>query len=118
MMVMFLSIEMMLQGVSLSLVAWGRYHNDLGGQMLVLFMIAVAACEAAVALAMVLTLFERTGKLDIAAWHSLREADQPPLEEEELPPEPNDQPAQWPHLPPAGIAPPSPDEKEEYRRRV
>ncbi len=50
---------MMLQGVSLSLVAWGRYHNDLGGQMLVIFIIAVAACEAAIALAVVLMLFER-----------------------------------------------------------
>ena len=104
MIVMFLSIEMMLQGVSLSLVAWGRYHNDLGGQMLVLFMIAVAACEAAVALAMVLTLFERTGKLDIAAWHALREADQPPLEEEELPPEPADHRTQRPIGPGQRIA--------------
>ncbi len=59
MIVMFLSAEMMLQGVSLSLVAWGRYHNDLGGQMLVVFIIAVAACEAAIALALVLMLFER-----------------------------------------------------------
>ena len=35
MIVMFLSAEMMLQGVSLSLVAWSRFHNDFGGQMLV-----------------------------------------------------------------------------------
>ena len=55
----------MLQGVSLSLVAWGRYHNDWGGQMLVLFIIAVAACEAAIALALILMLF-RTA----AAWTS------------------------------------------------
>ena len=57
MIVMFLSAEMMLQGVSLSLVAWSRFHNDFGGQMLVMFIIAVAACEAAIALALVLTLF-------------------------------------------------------------
>ena len=118
MIVMFLSAEMMLQGVSLSLVAWGRYHNDLGGQILVIFIIAVAACEAAIALAMVLTLFERTGKLDIAAWQALREADQPLLEEDELPPEPEDRPAVWPHLAPAGVQPAGPGEKEEYRRRV
>ena len=48
--VMFLSTELMLQGVSLSLVAWSRFRNDWGGQMLVIFIIAVAACEAAVAL--------------------------------------------------------------------
>ena len=87
MIVMFLSAEMMLQGVSLSLVAWGRYHNDLGGQMLVIFIIAVAACEAAIALALVLMLFERKGNLDIAKWQELRESNQPPFEEEPLPPE-------------------------------
>ena len=62
MIVMFLSAEMMLQGVSLSLVAWGRFHNDFGGQVLVLFIIAVAACEAAVALALILMLWRRSGK--------------------------------------------------------
>ena len=52
MIVMFLSVEIMLQGVSISLAAWGRFHNDWNGQVLVLFMIGVAACEAAVALAL------------------------------------------------------------------
>ncbi|MGD0899433.1 MAG: NADH-quinone oxidoreductase subunit NuoK [Thermoguttaceae bacterium] len=118
MIVMFLSAEMMLQGVSLSLVGWGRFHGDLGGQMLVLFIIAVAAAEAAIALALVVTLFERSGKLDIAAWHELREANQPPFEEEELPPEPSDQPALWPHLAPAGLEPKTIDEKEKYRPTI
>ena len=44
--VMFLCAEMMLQGVSLSLVAWGRHHHNWDGQSLVIFVIAVAACEA------------------------------------------------------------------------
>ena len=79
MIVMFLSAEIMLQGVSLSLVAWSRFHNDFGGQMLVVFIIAVAACEAAVALALVVTLFDRRGNLDVAAWQLLREANQPPF---------------------------------------
>lgn len=47
MIIIFLAAEMMLQGVSLSLVAWARYHNDFGGQMFVVFIITVAACEAA-----------------------------------------------------------------------
>ena len=85
MIVMFLSAEMMLQGVSLSLVAWGRFRNDFGGQMLVIFIIAVAACEAAIALAMIVMLFQRNGKLDIAAWHELREANQPAFVDEALP---------------------------------
>ena len=35
--VMFLCAEMMLQGISVSLIAWGRFHGDWGGQMLVGF---------------------------------------------------------------------------------
>src|ERR671925_193210 len=68
MIVMFLCAEMMLQGVSVSLVAWGRYHNDWGGQALVIFILTIAACEAGIALALVLMLFQRTGRLDIAGW--------------------------------------------------
>jgi NADH-quinone oxidoreductase subunit K len=117
MIVMFLSAEMMLQGVSLSLVAWSRFHNDFGGQMLVIFIIAVAACEAAVALAMVMMLFQRSGKLDIAGWQDLREADQPPFQEQELPPPSAESPA-WPHLPPAGVQPQVPREEIERRWHV
>ena len=118
MIVMFLSAEMMLQGVSLSLVAWGRYYHDLGGQMLVIFIIAVAACEAAIALAIVLMLFERKGHLDIAAWDELRESNQPPFEEEPLAPETGDEPKEWPHLTPAGVLPESVAERESYRPEV
>ncbi len=117
MIIMFLSAEMMLQGVSVSLVAWSRFHNDFGGQMLVVFIIAVAACEAAVALALILTLFQRNGKLDIAAWQQLREADQPPWVEEELPP-PASQAPEWPQLPPAGVQPEIPKDELQRRRHV
>ncbi len=117
MIVMFLSAEMMLQGVSVSLVAWSRFHNDFGGQMLVVFIIAVAACEAAIALAMILMLFQSTGKLDIAAWQALREANQPPWEEEELPPQAA-APLDWPLLPPAGVQPEIPPDQLEHRPHV
>jgi len=115
--VMFLAAEMMLQGISVSLMAWSRYHNDFGGQMLVIFIIAVAACEAAVALALVTTLFQRRGHLDVAAWHQLREANQPPFVEPPVP----EQPAAgepWPKLPPAGVPPAVPPEKTDYRPKV
>jgi NADH-quinone oxidoreductase subunit K len=42
MIVMFLCAEMMLQGVSVSLVAWGRYHNNWDGQALVIFILTVS----------------------------------------------------------------------------
>jgi len=118
MIVMFLSAEMMLQGVSLSLVGWGRYYNDLGGQMLVIFIIAVAACEAAIALALVLMLFERKGNLDIAAWEELRESNQPPFEEEPQSPEGEEEPAHWPKLTPSGILPQTVAEKDSFRSKV
>ncbi len=72
--VMFLSAELMLQGISVSLVAWSRYHGDFGGHVLVIFVLSVAACEAAIALVFVLQAFMRTGRLDSAAWQTLREA--------------------------------------------
>ena len=47
--VMFLSAEMMLQGVAVNLVAFARYRGNLQGQAFVLFMLTVAACEAGIA---------------------------------------------------------------------
>ncbi len=61
MIVMFLSAEMMLQGVSLSLVACGRWHNDWSGQALVIFILTVAACEAGLALALFVAMYRSSG---------------------------------------------------------
>jgi len=114
MIVMFLSAEMMLQGISVSLVAWGRYHNDWGGQMLVILILTVAACEAAIALAVVLSLFHQIGSLDIAIWQNLREDNQPEFIEREVL-EPLEPEHQWPKLAPAGIEP-EPDLEEIAHR--
>ena len=116
--VMFLCAEMMLQGVSLTLVAFSRFHNDFGGQMVVIFIIAVAACEAAIALAMVLMLFRRAGKLDVAVWQALREDNQPEFEEEELPEEPSERPEPWPSLARAGVTAEVSSEETDYRGKV
>ena len=51
MIIMFLSAEMMLQGVAINLVAFARYRGNLHGQVFVLFLLTVAACEAGLALA-------------------------------------------------------------------
>ncbi|NLX94821.1 MAG: NADH-quinone oxidoreductase subunit NuoK [Rhodopirellula sp.] len=118
MIVMFLSAEMMLQGVSISLVAWGRYFNDLDGQILVIFIITVAACEAALALALILMLFQRRGNLDIALWHDLRESNQPPYVDRELPETPPYASGPWPSLTPAGRRPDLPREETDYRSHV
>ena len=55
--VIFMSLELMLNAVNLSLVAFSCYLGDTAGQMFVFFIMAVAAAEAAVGLAIVLSLF-------------------------------------------------------------
>ena len=117
MIVMFLAAEMMLQGVSMSLVAWGRYRNDWGGQLFVLFILTVAACEAAIALAVVLTLFHQRGSLDIALWQSLREESLGNYVDQEVP-EVSTEEHVWPTLTPAGIEPAVPWEEETHRSHV
>ena len=115
--VMFLSAEMMLQGVSLNLVAWSRYHGDWGGQMLVVFIIAVAACEAAIMLALVLVLYRRSGNLDAITWQETREANQPKYVDQEIPEPPGDE-SVWPQLTPAGVEPEIDPDDVNYRVHV
>jgi NADH-quinone oxidoreductase subunit K len=104
MIIMFLSAEMMLQGVAVNLVAFAHYRGNLGGQVLTLFIVTVAACEAAVALALILMLYRRGKSLDVSLWQELREPDQDPIvDEEPLPRPPPEEPQ--PHLPPAGLEP-------------
>ena len=60
-----LSIEIMLNAVNLTFVAFGRYAGDLDGQIITFFVMTVAAAEAAVGLALVLLgLVRRVGQLD------------------------------------------------------
>ncbi len=74
--VRFLCAEMMLQGVAINLVAFARYRGNLEGQAFVLFILTVAACEAAVALALILMLYKKRGSLDVSLWQDLREEGQ------------------------------------------
>lgn len=108
--VMFLCAEMMLQGVAINLVAFARYRGNLQGQAFVLFVLTVAACEAAIALALILMLYKRKESLDVSLWQDLREPGWEPAEDEEpLPPaEPE---APMPRLPVAGREPARAEEK-------
>ena len=107
--IMFLSAEMMLQGVTINLVAFARYWGNLHGQVFTLFILTVAACEAAIALALILMLFKSRGSLDVSLWQELREPGQEPtIDEEPLPPLPREEPL--PRLTPAG---PEPKHHEE-----
>ncbi len=117
MIVMFLAAEMMLQGISLTLVGFSRFHNDWGGQILVVFIIAVAACEAALALALVLMLFRQAGSLDMAYWQKLREDHLRRFVDHELPEIPDVQQT-WPTLTPAGRLPETDEEPRLHRTHV
>ncbi|MFZ5997227.1 MAG: NADH-quinone oxidoreductase subunit NuoK [Nitrospirota bacterium] len=55
--IMLMSIELMLNSVNISLVAFSHYLQDLRGQVLVFFIITVAAAEAAIGLAILMALF-------------------------------------------------------------
>lgn len=60
--IVLMSIELMLNGANIALVAFSRFHGNLDGQVLAMFTIAVAAAEAAVGLAIVVSIFRsRTG---------------------------------------------------------
>ncbi len=102
--ILFLCTEMMLQGVAINLVAFARYRGNLHGQAFVLFVLTVAACEAAVALALILMLYRNRRTLDVSVWKELGEEDLEVEQDEEPLPTPP-QPAPPPHLPPAGIEP-------------
>jgi NADH-quinone oxidoreductase subunit K len=57
--VIYMSLELMLNAANLALVASSRYNNNLDGQMLVFFIITVAAAEVAVGLALIVALFRK-----------------------------------------------------------
>ena len=117
MIVMFLCAEMMLQGVSLSLIGFGRFHADWGGQMLVIFIITVAACEAGIAMALILMLAQRSGKLDSAVWQDLREEGQPAYVDRRVPEERADDHI-WPTLTPSGREPVPDLDEATHRSKV
>lgn len=70
--IMFLCTEMMFQGVAVSLVAFAKFHGNVTGQTFVIFVLTIAAAEAALALGLVVMMFRRRGTLDVEAWQTMR----------------------------------------------
>ena len=75
MILMMLSAELMLHGVSLTLLAFGQMHGRMEGEAFTVFVLTVAACEAGLSLAIILSLYQRSRSLDIELWSSLKEPD-------------------------------------------
>jgi NADH-quinone oxidoreductase subunit K len=69
---MLLSVEVMLNAVNLTFIAFGRYLGSPDGQIIVFFVITVAAAEAAVGLALVIALFRHVETLNPDAFRQLR----------------------------------------------
>jgi NADH-quinone oxidoreductase subunit K len=67
-----LSIEIMLNAVNLSFVAFGRFLGNVDGQIITFFVMTVAAAEAAVGLAIVIALFRHRESLNPDAFTSLK----------------------------------------------
>jgi NADH-quinone oxidoreductase subunit K len=68
----FMCIELMLNAVNLLLVAFSAYHGDSSGQVFVFFIMAVAAAEVAVGLAILMMIYRNTGTTDIDLLNKLK----------------------------------------------
>ena len=70
--VIFMSIELMLNAVNLLLTAFSAYSGDPAGQIFVFFIMALAAAEVAVGLAIIVMIFRNTNSIDINVMNKLK----------------------------------------------
>lgn len=70
--VVLMSIELMLNAVNLAFVTFGYYLNSVDGAVITLFVIAIAAAEAAVGLALVMTMYKNFKELNIRFFEHLK----------------------------------------------
>ena len=70
--IVFMSIELMLNAVNINLISLSHYLQDLRGQILAFFVIAVAAAEAAIGLAIVIALFRNKATARVDEIHEMK----------------------------------------------
>jgi|TARA_Y100000294_G_scaffold176581_1_gene199366 NADH-quinone oxidoreductase subunit K len=70
--IIFMSIELMLNAVNLSLVGFSRYYNSVDGQVFVFLVMTLAAAEVAVGLAIIVSLFRNKDSINIDDMNILR----------------------------------------------
>ena len=68
----FMCVELMLNAVNLSFIAFSRWRGTLDGQVLVFFVLTVAAAEAAVGLAIIIAVHRRKDTLDVDAFSLMK----------------------------------------------
>lgn len=70
--IIFMSIELMLNAVNLLMVSFSVYHGDSSGQVFVFFIMAVAAAEITVGLAILVMIYRNTGSVSIDSLKNLK----------------------------------------------
>ncbi len=70
--IIFMSVELMLNSVNLLLAAFSSYRSDPAGQVFVFFIMAVAAAEVAVGLAIIVMIYRNTHNIDINTLNKLK----------------------------------------------
>ncbi|MET3977770.1 NADH-quinone oxidoreductase subunit K [Mucilaginibacter sp. UYP25] len=70
--VIFMSVELMLNSVNLLLTAFSVYRGDAAGQVFVFFIMALAAAEVAVGLAIIVMIYRNTNSIDINVLNRLK----------------------------------------------
>ena len=70
--IIFMSVELMLNAANLAFVAFSRANGSMEGQVFVFFVMAVAAAEVAVGLALIVTIFHTKQNIDIDQMNTLK----------------------------------------------
>lgn len=69
---LLMSIELILLAVNINFIAFSYYMNDIAGQIFVFFILAIAAAEAAIGLAILMVLYRHRGTINVAAMDTLK----------------------------------------------
>ena len=70
--IMFMSIELMLNSANLTFVSFARYLGSLSGQVIVFFVLTIAAAEVVVGLGIIVSIFRARANIDVDEIHLLR----------------------------------------------
>jgi NADH-quinone oxidoreductase subunit K len=70
--VILMSIELMLNAVNVAFVAFSRYNQSIDGQVMVFFVMTIAAAEAAIGLALAVTIFKKFREVNIRFFERLK----------------------------------------------
>ena len=71
--IIFMSVELMLNAVNVSLIAFGTFLNSMAGQIFAVFVITIAAAEAAIGLGLILVLSRTRDTVDVTSVNLLRD---------------------------------------------